>query len=164
MFASAAMAVLPTAALAEQKPTDVRALADGAASPIASIVSLSWLEGRWLGEGLGGKSEEVIAPALGGQMMGMFRQSSGEGELQFYEFYAFAEHEGSLVLRLKHFNPDLTGWEEKDDRVLFPLVAIEGDAAYFDGITYRRTGDDTMTVAVNIGDRGVVEFGYTRAD
>ncbi|MEZ5916172.1 MAG: DUF6265 family protein [Parvularculaceae bacterium] len=41
-------------------------------------------------------------------MMGMFRQTSVEGELQFYEFFAFAETNGTLELRLRHFNPDMT--------------------------------------------------------
>ena len=42
-----------------------------------------------------------------------------------------------MVLRLKHFNADLTGWEEKDDMVTFRLLGLEPCAAYFHGLTLR---------------------------
>ena len=47
------------------------------------------------------------------------------------------EEEGTLVLRLKHFNADLTGWEEKDGMLIFRLVAAEPCAAYFHALTLR---------------------------
>ncbi|MCA8889658.1 MAG: hypothetical protein KDA46_12555 [Parvularculaceae bacterium] len=159
---AALAAVLVFTASAHAAELEVRSLEDGAQSPEASIDALSWLEGRWLGAGLGGKSEEIIAPALGGQIMGMFRQTSVEGELQFYEFFAFAEANCTLEVRLRHFNPDMTAWEDKTSYRLFPLVAIEGETAYFDGITYSLTGADTMEVAVNTGEMGVIRFQYTR--
>ena len=56
---------------------------------------------------------------------------------------------GSLEYRLKHFNADLTGWEEKAEVRSFPLVAREGDAWYFDGLTVRRDGADGLIGAVN---------------
>jgi hypothetical protein len=56
----------------------------------------------------------------------------------------------SLEYRLKHFNQDLTGWEEKNQVVTFRLVAVEKDAWYFDGLTVRRDGPDGMVGAVRI--------------
>jgi hypothetical protein len=47
---------------------------------------------------------------------------------------------GSISYRLKHFNADLTGWEEKNEVQSFGLVAREGDTWFFDGLTIRRDG------------------------
>ncbi len=143
---------------------DLRTLAEGETSPPASIESLGSLAGYWKGDGLGGVSEDLIAPAVGGQMMGMFRQSKTDGTLVFYEFYLFAEVEGSLELRIKHFNPDMTGWEEKDEYVAFPLVAVEDRAVYFDGVSFKMTGADEMRATVMVEGQGAIEFNFNRAD
>ena len=72
----------------------------------------------------------------------------------FYEFLLLREKEGSLELRLKHFNPDIVGWEEKDVFVTFKLVAIEPQAAYFSGLTYRLEGDALKIYLAMRGDGG----------
>jgi Domain of unknown function (DUF6265) len=122
---------------------NTRSLAPGAKSPAAGIADLSWLVGHWQGEGIGGQSFETISPPVAGQMAGHFQQVK-DGKLSFYEIYQFVPRGNSLVLRLKHFNADLSGWEEKGEAVEFPLVAIEDGAAYFDGLTMRRAGPDGM--------------------
>ncbi len=143
---------------------EVRTLSDGAASPSAVIEDLAWLEGHWQGSGLGGISEEIISPASGGQMIGMFRQSTASGDLQFYEFYHFAEQDGSLILRIKHFNPDMTGWETKDERVEFPLVAVDEGAVYFDGLTFALVAPGELRAAVMIDGEGQADFAYSKID
>lgn len=143
----------------------VRNLDEGAVSPPATIEDLAWIAGHWRGEGLGGQSEEIIAPPLGGQITGMFRQTKADGSLMFYEFYHFAERDGSLVMRIKHFNPDLTGWEEKNESEEFALVAIEDGAVYFDGLTFAMTGEYQLGSAVRAGEAGeVLQFRYTRVE
>jgi hypothetical protein len=47
----------------------------------------------------------------------------------------------SLSIKLKHFNRDLSPWEEKDKWVEFKLIKIEGQTAWFSGLTYHREGD-----------------------
>ncbi len=154
----------PAGASAAGEPVAVLRLEPGAASPPAQIADLAWLAGRWVGEGFGGTAEDVIAPAAGGQMMGMFRHSKADGSVNFYEFYVFAEHGGSLTQRLKHFSLPLAGWEEKDEFVAFPLVAIEARAAYFDGLSYVLGDDGGLTVAVRVAEDQVARFRYRRAD
>lgn len=139
-------------------PLEVRAMDESAPRVQAKIEDVSFLTGRWIGEGLGACAEELIAPIAGGQIMGMFRLMKPEGGLRFYEFYTIAEKDGSLVLRIKHFNPDLTGWEEKADTVDFPLVAIDGTTAYFDGLTFSRQGRKGFVSAVMIEGQGVESF------
>jgi hypothetical protein len=151
-------------ACAADEPVSVRSLEDGAAQPGASIEDIAWLAGRWVGEGLGGTAEDVIAPASGGQMMGMFRHSKADGSINFYEFYLFAEKDGSLTVRLKHFSPMLASWEEKEEFVEFPLVAIEERAAYFDGLTYVLGDDGRLTVGVRLDESHNAFFHYLKAD
>jgi hypothetical protein len=153
----------PLAGTADEAPA-VRSLEDGAVSPPARIEELSWLVGRWVGEGLGGAAEDVIAPAAGGQMMGMFRHSKPDGSVNFYEFYLFAEQAGSLTVRLKHFTPLLASWEEKEAFVEFPLVAIEERAAYFDGLSYVLGEKGDLTVGVHLGEGRNAFFHYHKVE
>ena len=145
-FMILAFALLWSAAAPAQ---NTRSLAPGADSPPASLGDIGWMVGHWEGEGLGGQSFETISPPVAGQMAGHFQQVM-DGKLSFYEIYHFVPKDGSLVLRIKHFNPDLTGWEEKGVTVDFPFVAIDEDGAYFDGLTMRRTGPDAMESTVRI--------------
>ncbi len=159
----AAALILPAAASAQE----VRSLGEGS-SPPATLDQIAWLVGSWSGTGLGGESHEAWLPPTGGQMAGVFHQSQ-DGELQFYELLQFVERDGSLVLRLKHFNRDLSGWEDRtaETAVEFPLVAIEGDTAYFSGLTYERDGENGLRIALRIrsGEEVRVErFAFTRID
>ena len=142
--------------------SNVRFAEPGATPPPARIEDLAWLIGHWQGEGLGGRSYETISPPVAGQMAGHFQQVSDEG-LQFYEFYHFVPHNGSILLRIRHFHPDLTGWEERTETVDFPLVAIEEGALYFDGLTMRRNGPDGLETFVMATNRSgeQQEFGFT---
>ena len=155
--------LLPTQLAAQ----DVRSLGD-AASPPATVEQIAWLAGRWQGTGLGGQSHESWLPGVHGQMAGIFHQSS-DSELQFYEILQIVERDGSLVLRLKHFGSDLSGWEDNSagSAVEFPLVAIDDDSAYFSGLTYQRVGDDRMQIHLRLSSNGetrIETFDLTRID
>jgi hypothetical protein len=124
-------------------------LAAGQASPPATIHDMAWFAGRWTGDGLGGQNEETWGPPEHGRMIGTFKHSQN-GKPVFYEFMTFFEHEGSLVLRLKHFNPDLTGWEEKDKFGEFKFVAKKDGAMYFNGLTFMPDGPNGSKDAAKI--------------
>ena len=143
---------------------NVRTATPGSEPPAASIQDIAWLAGHWEGEGLGGQSFETISPPVAGQMAGHFQQVN-DGKLQFYELYQFVPAGNSLLMRIKHFNADLTAWEEKAVTVDFPLVAIERDAVYFDGLTMRKTADGGMEAFVVIEKDGnrEVHFRFRRA-
>lgn len=57
-----------------------------------------------------------------------------------------AEVEGSLTNRVKHFSPQLAGWEAQEAYIDRPLVYRDATNLFFDGATYSRTGPDTFTV------------------
>ncbi len=125
--------------------SNTKRLSAGATGLLASASELDWLAGHWRGEGLGGICEEVWLPAAGGSLIGTFRLVKDD-KVVFYEFLAIVEDAGRLVLRLKHFNPDVTGWEEKDDTVDFRLVELGENEAYFSGLTYRRVDSDRLEI------------------
>jgi hypothetical protein len=141
-------------------------LADGAPRPPARVTDLAWLAGRWTGEGLGGTIEETWSGADGGSMVGYFRLVK-DGKPVFYEIMTLLEVEGSVEMRLKHLNPDMTGWEEKNDFVTFKLVKHDKTGAYFSGLTFRRVSADLMEgyLALRSGDGSLREekFVYRRA-
>lgn len=111
---------------------------EGFVSPPATLEQMDWLVGQWVGEGIqGAPAMESWLPPTGSTMVGTFVQEASEGGIAFTEHLYLMEEDGSLVLRLKHFNEDLTGWEEKNDMLTFRLVAIEECAAFFRALTLR---------------------------
>ncbi|MGD9814403.1 MAG: DUF6265 family protein [Hyphomonadaceae bacterium] len=117
--------------------------------PMATITDAEWLAGRWLGEGLGGEMEEVWSPPVGGQMVGHFRLVR-DGAPVFYEIMLLDIAEGGLRMRVKHFNPDFTGWEEKDEWVTFAPVAVSAEALEFSGLRIVRRGEDAMVMYLRL--------------
>lgn len=145
----------PTPAAVQTLPNTLT-LPKGEVSPKASLADLSWLIGHWTGTGLGGVSEEVWAGPAGGAMMGMYRLVVN-GKVQFYELMNLVEENGSLVLRLKHFNADFTAWEEKDRFVSFPLVKLGKNEAWFSGLTFRRVDENQLQIFLSMrGSDGTV--------
>ena len=148
------MALLLTAA-APLAAQETRVAAEGHVPPPATVDQAAWLLGDWVGTGINGaEAAESWLPASGGTMVGVFLQEKPDGSIMFTEIMYMAEEEGSLVLKLKHFNADLTGWEEKDGMVRFRLLSIEPCAAYFSSLTYRCDGDDGLLVAVRMKSAG----------
>jgi hypothetical protein len=124
----------------------------GAARPPARVTDFAWLAGQWVGEGLGGQFDEVWSAPAAGSIVGYFRLIK-DGKPVFYEILTLLEIEGSVEMRLKHVNPDMTGWEEKNGFVTFKLVKQDETGAYFDGLTFRRNGPDALDVYLALRNR-----------
>ena len=117
-------------------------------SAAATIADAAWLEGRWVGEGLGGQAEEVWSPAAGGQMVGHFQLVKG-GKPVFYEIMLLDMTPGGLRMRVKHFNADFTAWEDKDKWITFAPDSVQPRVLKFKGLTLSAEGD-TMTARLPI--------------
>ncbi len=111
--------------------------------PAATLEDVHWLVGNWLADGLGGEIEEVWNPPSAGSMVGMFKVLKA-GAVVFYEMMLLVQEEGSLSLKVKHFSPDFTAWEEKADYIDFRLVAVEENAVHFSGLSFYRLGPDRI--------------------
>ena len=121
-------------------------------SPIASIEDAAFIEGYWIGEAFGGTFEEIWSAPNQGTMLGMFKLVADEA-VNFYELMTISAADSSLVFGLKHFSPDLTGWEEKDESLTFPLVDKEENMLYFDGYTFEKVDDQTLHVYLEMGSK-----------
>lgn len=138
---------------------------EGMTSPAATISSIDWLAGHWKGEAFGGIAEEIWSPPADGSMMFSFRLLD-KGVVSFYEFGHLIEIDGTLLLQLKHFDPNLSGWEEKDENIDFRLVKIEENKFYFDDLTIERISDKEINMYVEVGEEdgtsNEVTFNYHR--
>jgi hypothetical protein len=117
----------------------------GQSSPPATLADVAWLEGRWIGEMPEGPVEHVILGPSFGHLPGFVRAVNPQGVI-FYEIWMLAEVGGSLTNRVKHFSPQLAGWEAQDAYIDRPLVDRDANSLFFDGATYSRTGPDSFTV------------------
>ncbi|HEY2785512.1 MAG TPA: DUF6265 family protein [Fimbriiglobus sp.] len=115
-------------------------LADGTKPAAGMLADVAWLAGNWAGPGLGGQCEEIWTPPLAGckEMMGMFR-CVRDGKIVISEHCVLCESEGSIVLKIRHFDPAFNAREEKDKPTTFKLVKLDKGAAYFDGLTIQKT-------------------------
>lgn len=127
------------------------------------VEDLTWIEGVWVGTGLGGDCEEVWMPAVDGHMIGTFRFWE-DGKLVFSEFMNIVQEGETFSMKLKHFNPDLSPWEEKDKWTTFQLVEVGDNFVSFTGLTMQRIGDEMLLqlVLTENGVRRIEEFKYTK--
>lgn len=151
------------AATAQLSAQEVRTLAEGQQPGKGTLEQIQWLIGYWVGTGLGGDCVEAWLPAEEDAMQGIFRFAMND-TLIFTEYMHLIEENGSLPIKLKHFGKDLVGWEEKEEWTRFPLIAIEGQTAYFDGITYQVT-ENKLVIRLNLREGDVLyteDFNFTR--
>jgi len=133
---------------------EIRELQPGDTAGKATLAEVAWLTGYWEGEGFGGDCTELWLPPVDNAMQGIFRFVL-QDTLIFTEYmHVFAE-DSTLFIKLKHFNRDLTGWEEQAEWTIFPLVAVEGQTAYFDGLTYMRS-ENKLIIKLKLVDNGAI--------
>jgi uncharacterized protein DUF6265 len=117
----------------------------------ATLADLAFIAGQWRGEMQGGITEENWSSATGDSMMGVFRFVKN-GKAVFYEMLLIETTSSGPVLRLKHFNPGLKGWEEKDEVHSYPLIELRKDRAVFERpdkqsrLIFHRTSEAEMSI------------------
>lgn len=134
-----------------------------------ALKPLGFLSGRWVSEKGAEVQEESWSPVSGNSMIGSFRIVR-DGKPIFYEFWAVEVDGNRPVLKLKHFNADLVGWEEKNSSTKMTLISNSEDDAVFaaaDGnvsLHYHRTGDTLSCVVHHLrdGKGGDESFDLTR--
>jgi hypothetical protein len=111
----------------------------------ATIHDFEIITGYWAGNGMGGKCEEAWFPPVDNRMHGVFRYAK-ENNLIFTEFMSILQDSSGWVLKMKHFTPDLVGWEEKDRSVEFRFIKRETNTLYFSGLTFVKEDENTLTI------------------
>lgn len=138
--------------------------------PAATLEDMSWLLGSWAGTGIGGHpAGETFSYAGEGQMVGHFWQLDENGGVNFYELITVTQDGDSLVMRIKHFTGDLTGWEEKpgETALNFPLTKRSAEQWVFGPVTFDMPAPDRLDVSVLMrrnadGPDDMLNFSYTR--
>lgn len=96
-----------------------------------TLTDLDFIVGHWQGGGEAVVIEEVWSRPSGDNMMGMFRYVQ-EDKGVFYEMMLIEQTAEGPVLRIKHFNAGLIGWEEKEEVHSFPLIHVDETEAVFE--------------------------------
>lgn len=169
VIGTALAAVVLASSVAAQGGLETRIGEEGFDSPPATLDQMDWLVGQWEGEGVrGAPAMESWLKPMGGMMVGTFVQEDADGAIMFTEHMYLMQESSTLALKLKHFNADLTGWEEKDDFLTFRLVAIEPCAAFFNALTLRCADKDKLgeglVAAVRMQSGGELVFRFNAAD
>ena len=128
---------------AEPRTEHTYSLEDGEARPAASLDDAAFLVGSWTGTAFGERMEESWSAPTGGSMLGTFKLFAGD-EPAMYELMLLTVEDGTLVLKVKHFNADFTAWEDKPDYVSFRLVAIMKDELHFGGLSFYKRSEDRL--------------------
>jgi hypothetical protein len=136
-------ALAGTAWSAEPRTEHTYQLTPDETRPAATLDDAGWLVGSWSGTAFGGTFEEVWNAPSAGTMIGLFKLYGDDG-VAFYEILLLTIEEGTLSLKVKHFNADFSAWEEKKDHVTFRLVKKEKDALHFGGLSFYKRGDDSI--------------------
>ena len=155
--------VLAFLTISQFSPAQVRQLEPDQSPGKGKVEDLSWMVGYWTGPGFGGECEEVWMPAKDGHMVGTFRFWM-EGELVFSEFMNLIQDGESVSMKLKHFNPDLTGWEEKTEWTTFRLIELGENKVWFHGLTIERMEDELIfhLAMTENGERSIEELRFKR--
>lgn len=132
---------------AEQQTEHLYRLSEGEQHPEATLEDARWLIGSWNGKAFGQRFEEVWNPPTAGSMVGMFKLFGDDG-VAMYELMVLTVEDGTLSLKIRHFNPDFTAWEDKTEDVTLRLVKKSDDELHFGTISFYRRSDDHIDAYV----------------
>lgn len=131
------------AGAAEPRTENTFELSDGEERPAATLADAAFLVGLWSGTAFGEKMEESWSAPTGGSMVGTFKLFDGD-DPAMYELMLLTVEDGTLNLKVKHFNADFTAWEDKPDYVNFKLVKLSANELHFGGISFYKRDDDHL--------------------
>jgi uncharacterized protein DUF6265 len=145
---------------------DATLLAQSTKSPAdVKLEDLTFICGHNRGELNGTIIDEHWSEVGGDTMIGMFRQIKN-GKAQMYEFLTIEQTASGPVLRLRHFDPGLVGWEEKAQAYSYPLASWKPNEAVFERpdkatrLIFRSTGKSTLEVVLERNGKKPEVFQY----
>lgn len=118
-------------------------LEEGEVRPAATLDDAAMLVGSWIGTAFGERMEETWSAPTGGSMVGTFKLFDGDTPAM-YEILLLTVEDGTLSLKVKHFNPDFTAWEDKPDYVNFKLVKFSENELHFGGLSFYKRDANTL--------------------
>jgi hypothetical protein len=134
------------------------------------IAALAFLQGAWRGEVDKSPCEETWSEPLGGHILGMFRWMDPDYNPGMLEILTISEEGDAVMLRLRHFDARLKGWDSEAEapmtlklaetapnKAVFRAVETEKHVA---SVTYDATtpGHLKIEVAFPSEERDVLAF------
>jgi hypothetical protein len=118
-----------------------------------SLPDLAWLSGSWIGSQGGQHIEEHWSRSAVNELIGMFRMVQADKPV-FYEFMTLGLVDKKLTLKIKHFNPGLIGWEDKDLAVTYEVVHYKNGEVVF----YKRQSEEPNWMVYRLVESKLVVF------
>ena len=69
-------------------------------------------------------------------------------QVNFFEIMTLSIDSIGPAIRVKHFNADMTAWEDKADMVTFRYDSTSNDKMFFGGLTFNMSKPDSMIIGV----------------
>jgi hypothetical protein len=129
--------------------------------PEPGLDQLMWLVGNWHSHALDGIAEEHWQAPSGGSMLGSFKLIV-DGRVKFYELMTISEEGDTLILRIKHLNPDFSTWEAKEDCVSSILKQLDPGSIRFEHFQYTKIEEDKIVARVDTSSGDQLTFDYRR--
>ena len=126
--------------------------------PPKNIKALAFIAGKWETTTSWGDMEEYWSEPMGDCMMCVYRCVK-DGKVVFYEMIVIEQTDSGPVMKLRHFNPGLIAWEDKEKPYEYRLMFLEADKARFERpdkktyITFHRTSPKTLKVILESQDK-----------
>jgi len=119
--------------------------------------NIAWMTGDWIGDGFGGVSYENWSKPINDIMTGTYRHTS-EGNNNFFEFIIISKNkDNKFEMKLRHFNPDMTAWEDKEGHLIWPLKSQSKNKVTFGPCTYELVAPDKMKITLIMENDGKQE-------
>lgn len=140
-----------------------------------TLKDVSFLEGNWSSKTKSGALVEEFWSAPKADSMVGYCRFIKDQKTTFYELLSIVEKQGQVILRMRHFNESLVGWNDKEEAGDCILVTNDGADATFDNkndahhvmVTYKRSGTNSLHVVVEDTTDGKSvkhEFDYSKND
>ena len=112
-----------------------------------TLNEFSSLIGHWRGEGLEGVCEETWLPESAQIMLGTFKLMQND-QVNFLEIMTLSIDSIGPAVRVKHFNADMTAWEDKADMVIFRHDSTSAGKFFFGGLTFMKPTEDSLNIGI----------------
>lgn len=171
VFGFGLLAACGLAAWAGVQPSGAAPSATPAAAALGhALADCAFLAGAWKGSIGEDRAEEHWSAPDGASILGMFRWINADGTPSMFEVLTITEEEGSVLLRLRHFDAKLQPWasetvpttlklaEASAGKVVFRAVESEKKLA---AVTYHCPTPDELRILVQFPGEGREPLNFT---
>ena len=124
-------------------------LAGAALAQASPVAQMNWLAGTWRSETNGSVTQEAFTPVADGELVSTLKMVRG-GKPARYEMRIIRSEDGKVTFNELPFGGDLKSTQRPP---AMDLISADATHVVFDGLAYEKTGDNTMTMTLEIPGR-----------